>query len=211
MSGEFYDLDPVTPKGTDELLVIRDRTGKRATIQSLQTAITANAISYGGAPPSAGLYWGQTTAEGALLALWLKRGELWVSQQTWQVQAIAVQLNGNRLYTEPNPCPGERIWLDSMMARGVARDNYGHTKWQFKLNTVSAAQQELPQHYLEVAGIAKNQAFNHSEPIGEVLPWSDALTIWLRAQRSGGSAKNKFVSMAAVLRRVYSAESNGGA
>ncbi|MEN8444826.1 MAG: hypothetical protein ABG776_07430 [Cyanobacteria bacterium J06555_13] len=132
MSGEFYGLPVVEPKGSDELLLIRDRTGKRATIQSsLQTAITANAIAYGEAPPSAGLYWGQTTAEGALLAVWERRGAIWVSQQTWQVSAIGVELNGNKLYTRPNPCPGELIWLDSMMARELARDHYGNTKLQF--------------------------------------------------------------------------------
>lgn len=202
MSGEFFNLQPITPTPADELLIVRDRIGKRATIDALKTALSAgsNSVIASQTPPPAGGIWRQIDANGNPLELWRKFGDIWASDAINYISAYNVSLSTNALNQMPIPGHGA-IFIDRFTARGLISEAFGSGEsWAFNLNWINAARAEVPLWTLRLSTGAANASFLVTEPVGLVV---DGLGLWLRAERQKSKPKLDFVSMSVAVRRIY--------
>lgn len=207
MSGEHYSLQQVQPVETDEILVIRDRAGKRATISDLKQSITPSqsdgAIARSQTPPSDAALWLQTDNNDLPIAFWQRRpGDIWVSEpQSAIFFRNSMTSNGN--FTAGNPFPGSRMWIESFAVSGIVGANFAEDgRWDFQLSYVNQAKQQAALWLLSLESGLKGTAFTLAEPIGDVLAPGEALAFRFRSTKTGGPNLS-YISYSAQLRRVY--------
>jgi hypothetical protein len=158
------------------------------------------------APPtdSSKLFWAQVAAGGELIELWQKNGSNWVSAQTYSSTAFFATVSANANLQCANPCPGANIFVERFTARGlVVEAMVAGNQIDYRLNLVNSAQVESTFFYLRLEGAhAANYPFMLTEPVNQIVPSQNALSLWLRSVRSG-SMTMKFLTLSATLRRVY--------
>ena len=204
---EFYNQPVVEPLGTDSLLVVRDRQPRRATVADLQRGFSEEIVTHVGTTPPTDpkkLLWCQTTPNGTLIARWQRTAiGLWVSQQTWGIDAFMFEVKRDESFPSPNPCPGASIWIDSFMARGWVWDAMKVNEYiDFELKLVNSQQQQTTLFYFRLEGAALGAVFNFSEPVHQSVALNDAVALWLSIKR-GGQTKLKTTTLAATMRRIY--------
>lgn len=155
--------------------------------------------------------WLETTTAGVPIEQWQKGDNaLWLSTQTWKEEFIINNLSGKRIAIRPSTTPGDRIWIESLTARGRAKDEFKKAKWRFQLETTNDKAKRLAHHYLEIAGLDKNDVFNITETVSLALSWRDFLRLVFEFEPKDGKPKLYYCSIGAVMRKIH-ATSNGTA
>ena len=206
MSGEFLTLDEIEPLPSDQLLFVRDRTGKRATVANLQVALTGEisaAIAFSKTPPTDKALWWQLDESDRPVEFWLLRpGGVWVSERRYVEAAFEYDVKNNYAYIRGVSVPGSSVWFDSLSARAVVSDTMTTDYIDFQLALINGAQQSTPLYYLRLAGAKAGDIFTASEHIGLVKQKSEAMALALNIFRSGKTTL-KTASIAVSMRRVY--------
>ena len=203
---EFFNLESVMPVGTDEVLLIRGRQQKRATVGTLAKPSEANsAIAFSQTPPTDKKLWFQLDDNDLPIELWLKRtGGLWVSDQVHLITAFDTQVKSTVSNYCANPLPDEALWIETLSAKGYVWDWQSGNSYdaEFSIYLIDKSHQMTQWHYLRLSADAQGQMFNLSEPVERLVTIDDALSFMLR---TGLQGKTKLKSTAASIqvRRVY--------
>lgn len=151
------------------------------------------------------LLWAQQGATGEIIEQWIKgSGGVWLSDQVFAISSFSGDVNANLLLTNPNPCPGAQIFIERFSARALLTDAMvAGNVTDFKLSLVNQSQVESDFFFLRLQGpVPINSLVQLSEPVRQVVNSANALGLWFRTVRTG-SHKLKYLSMSALLRRVY--------
>jgi len=210
MSGEHYSFELVDPLPGDELLLIRDRQGRRTTVDRLPSGPGGNssdsAIAYSETPPDDKALWWQM-ADGLPVDFWMLRpGGLWVSNEVIRVSSYTPVLSSGKTYK--NPLPDRKLWVDTYSLRGLTEDAIPQgKKWRFDLCFVNSLNQQIPYYFLELEGLGANEVFDISEFVGEAVPVDNAFSLWHKISRVNSAPRVRNCTVTANIRRLWYAPS----
>lgn len=210
MSGEHFDLELTTPLPTDELLLVRDRTGKRTTVEDLLSSSSSggasSAIAYSETPPTDRALWWQM-ADGLPVDFWLLRsGGVWVSSEVIRVSTYLHRVSGP--VTLKYPLPGRDLWVDSFSIRGVTEQPFStNQKWRVEMLFINSLNQQIPYYFLELEGLGGGEVFEMSEFVGESVPANEAFSLWHKIARIDSAPRVRDFTINTSIRRLWNAQS----
>lgn len=190
---------------TDEVVVVSNRSGKRAPFSAFERLMSGGAIAFSQTPPTEGHLWGQLDDDGNLIELWQRRGELWLSMETYSVETYRGYITGSRTNQTATPYLGEKLWIERFSYQCIAAADFkAGEQADFQFRLVNSARQQVVKWYLRLENAARNQAYRVSEEVGLVVDADDAIAIWFRVQRNNRTGL-RYCSMSTLLRKVYHA------
>ncbi|MEM9150667.1 MAG: hypothetical protein AAGB19_09465 [Cyanobacteria bacterium P01_F01_bin.3] len=196
----FHSFTPAaTTQPGDELLLVRGGHPRRLTVGALSTVAT------GPTPPeTAARLWLQTDDEGRAIEPWfLHKSGHWLSEATYPIDAYRAQVTHSTTRQAASPYLGSKLWIDSFSAKCIPVVDFGvDHRTDFQLRLINEAKQQAVVWYLRLENGVRNQAFQQSESIEQVVDATDALALCFRVQRTGTTAL-RYVSMSAILRKVW--------
>lgn len=209
MSGEHYSFDLVDPLPGDELLLIRDRQGRRTTVDRLSSGpggIGSDAIAFSETPPDDKALWWQM-ADGLPVNFWLLRpGDRWVSNEIIRVSGYDDKLNSSK--THKRALPSQKLWVDSFSVRGLSKTAFSSgQKWRFELCFIDSLDQEIPYHFLELEGLASGETFDITEFVGEPVSVDNTFSLWHKISRLNTAPRVSNCTVTATIRRLWDAQS----
>ena len=201
---EFLNYEQVVPAPTDELLVVRGKTAKRALVSSLPNNSSDSAIAFSQTPPTDKKLWWQLDGNGYPIDFWRKRPTgLWVGDQLYSISSFDEQIRKDSAHYLANPLADEAIWIEAITARGSVWDDMGSGEHiDFSLSLINSAQQQTKLHYLRLANGSDGQFFDLAEPVERVAAMDEALAFLLQVEPQG-KPKLKTTSISLQIRRVY--------
>lgn len=207
---EFLQLESVSPIPEDELLLVRNRTGKRTTVAALKSAvgIEEGAVAFSQIPPDKGDLWLQTGKNELPVELWQRHSSgKWLSLQSETVDYFRGSTSGNFSRYFSNPCHSKEVWIEAMSIKSlVISDQKPGERFDIQFRLLTSKRQQIPMFFLRIEKASKDDYIQLSERVDEFIDAEEAMAIGFRGERRGGSARLQYTAMNAVIKRVYHAE-----